>query len=109
MFPPERLAEGVFSPKAQIGGVASKSLLRGLPEVKSQQKTAFWKAESLSFSVLKELAPGEASIASYGDFESDRSAVGRLRRRVFGNSSKLVPLVLTNSRKRKNQEMSRNP
>ena len=27
----------------------------------------------------KELAPEDASIASYGDFESDRSAVGRLR------------------------------
>ena len=41
MFPPERLAEGVFSPKAQIEGVASKSLFRGLPEVKIQQNTAF--------------------------------------------------------------------
>ena len=28
--------------------------------------------------------PEDASIASYSDFESDRSAVGRLRRRAFG-------------------------
>ena len=41
MFPPERLAEGVFSPKAQIEGVDSKSLFRGPPEVEIQQKIAF--------------------------------------------------------------------
>ena len=33
MFPPERLTEGVFSPKAQIQGADSKSRFRGLPEV----------------------------------------------------------------------------
>ena len=61
---------------------------RGLPEVEFQQNIANWKAESLRNPISKELAPEDASIASYGDFESDRSAVGRLRRRVFGNSSK---------------------
>ena len=84
---------------------------------KFNKKIANWKAESLRNPISKELAPEDASIASYGDFESDRSAVGRLRRRtaspsdrsavgrlrrrVFGNSSKIAPLVLTNSRKRK--------
>ena len=62
----------------------SKSAFRGLPEVQIQQKIAFWKAESLSFSVLKELAPEDASIARYGDFESNHFVVGRLRRRAFG-------------------------
>ena len=38
--------------------------IRGLLEVKIQQKIAIWKAESLRNSVLKELAPEEASIAS---------------------------------------------
>ena len=75
-----------FSPKAQIWGVDSKSLFRGLPEVQIQQKIAFWKAESLSFSVLKELAPKDASIESYSDFESDHFVVGRLRRRASGGN-----------------------
>ena len=57
---------------------------RDLPEVKMQQHIARWKAESLRNSISKELAPEEASIESHGDFESDRSAVGRLRRRAFG-------------------------
>ena len=68
----------------EFWGVDSKSLFRGLPEVKIQQKMAFWKAESLSFSVLKELAREDASIASYSDFESDHFVVGRLRRRASG-------------------------
>ena len=38
---------------------------------------------------MKELAPEDASIESYSDFESDRFAVGRLRRRAFGG--KKVP------------------
>ena len=72
------------SSKTGFWGVDSKSLFRGLPELKIQQKIAFWKAESLSFSVLKELAPEDASIASYSDFESDHFLVGRLRRRASG-------------------------
>ena len=51
-----------------------------------QQTIANWKAESLRNSVSKELAPEDASIGSYSDFESDRSAVGRLRRRAFGGN-----------------------
>ena len=35
---------------------------------------------------MKELAAEEASIARYGDFESDCSAVRRLRRRAFGGN-----------------------
>ena len=62
----------------------SKSLFRGLPEVKIQQKTAVWTAESLSFSVSKELAPEDASIARYSDFESDHFVAGRLRRHASG-------------------------
>ena len=64
----------------------SKSAFRGLPQVQIQQKIAFWKAESLSFSVLKESAPEDASIESYSDFESDHFVVGRLRRRAFGGN-----------------------
>ena len=41
-----------------------------------------WKVESLRNPVSKELASEDASIGSYSDFESDRSAVGRLRRRA---------------------------
>ena len=62
-------------------------MFRGLPEVKIQQKIANWKAESLRNSVSKEFAPGDASIARYGDFEPDRFAVGRLRRRASGGKS----------------------
>ena len=36
--------------------------------------------------VSKESASEDASIASYNDFESDPSAVGRLRRRAFGGN-----------------------
>ena len=36
---------------------------------------------------MKELAPEEASIARYSDFESDRRAVRRLRRRASGGES----------------------
>ena len=63
--------------------VASKSLFGGLPEIEIQQKIANWKAESLMNPVSKELASEDASIESYGDFESDRgspsdaSGVGR--------------------------------
>ena len=59
---------------------------RCLPEVEMQQKIAFWKAERLSFSVSKDSALEDASIASYSDFESDRSAVIRLRRRASGGN-----------------------
>ena len=44
---------------------------------------------------MKELAPEDASIESYSDFESDRSAVRRLRRRASGenytNPDKIPP------------------
>ena len=63
--------------------VDSKSPFRGLPEVKIQQNIENWKVESLRNPVSKELASKDASIASYSDFESDRSAVGRLRRRAI--------------------------
>ena len=59
-----------------------ESPFRGLPEIEIQQQIANWKAESLRNSVSKELASEDASIASYSDFESDRGAVGRLRRRT---------------------------
>ena len=52
-----------------IPDVVSKSRFRGLPDVKIQQKIANWKAESLNFSVSKELAPEDASISRYGRFE----------------------------------------
>ena len=42
---------------------------------------------SLCCLVSKESAPEDASIVRYSDFESDRSAVGRLRRRAFGEIS----------------------
>ena len=87
------LAEGAkfneVSPKAHIGGVDSKSTFRCLPEVEIQQKIANWKAESARNPVSKESAPKDASIASYIDFESDRFAVGRLRRRAFGEKLRL--------------------
>ena len=67
-----------------VGGVDSKSLFRGLPEIENQQKISNWKAERLRNPISKELAAKDASIASYNDFDSDRSAVGRLRRRAFG-------------------------
>ena len=35
---------------------------------------------------MKELAPEDASIASYSDFESDDFVIGRLRRRAFGGN-----------------------
>ena len=66
--------------------MTSESLFRGLLGVKFQQKIANWKAESLRNSVSKELASEDASIGSYSDFESDRSAVGHLRRRAFGGN-----------------------
>ena len=43
-------------------------------------------AESARNPISKELAAEDASIGSYIDFESDRSAVGRLRRRAFGGT-----------------------
>ena len=64
--------------------VSIRNRCLGLPEVKIQQNTAFWKAESLRNPISREFAPDEASIESYGDFESDRSAVRRLRRRAPG-------------------------
>ena len=70
--------------KYRFRGVDSKSRFGGLPEIEIQQKIANWKAESHSFSVSKELAPKDASIARYSDFESDHSAVGRLQYRAFG-------------------------
>ena len=66
--------------RSLIWGVDSKSLFRGLPEVAIQQKIADWKAGRLSNPISKESTPEEASIVSYRDFESDRFAVGRLRR-----------------------------
>ena len=48
---------------------------------KFNKTIANWKAESPRNSISKELAPEDASIARHGDFESDRFAVGRLRRR----------------------------
>ncbi|MEC7901273.1 MAG: hypothetical protein VX385_05560, partial [Acidobacteriota bacterium] len=57
-----------FQGFSEIRGPDSKSLFRGLPEVEIQQKIPLWKAESLSFSVSKELASEDASIARYGDF-----------------------------------------
>ena len=68
-------------------GVDSKSPYRALIESIFAVLFSPAKAESLSFSVLKELDPEDASIARYSDFESDRSAVGRLRRRAFGDIS----------------------
>ena len=35
---------------------------------------------------MKELAPEDASIAGYSDFESDEFVVGRLRRRASGGN-----------------------
>ena len=61
-----------------------KSTFRGRVEVEIQQKASFWKAESLSFPISKELASEDASISRYGDFESDHFVVRRLRRRAFG-------------------------
>ena len=43
----------------------------------------------------KELAPEDASIASYGDFESDRSAIGRLRGRTAPPSEHFAKSVIT--------------
>ena len=54
------------------------------PEVENQQKASFCKAESLSFSVSKELASEDASISRYERFESDDFVVRRLRRRASG-------------------------
>ena len=53
---------------------------------KFNKKIANWKAESLRNSVSKELAPEDASIESYSDFESDHFVVGRLRRRASGGN-----------------------
>ena len=68
-----------------------KSRFRVLPEVEIQQKIAIWKAESLSFSVSKESAPEDTSIARSSDFESDASGVGRLRRRTAPRSDAVAP------------------
>ena len=81
----ERSDDGVVRSRNRwFWGVDSKSLFRGLHEVKIQQKITFWKAESLSFSVSKELECENASIARYKRFESDHFVVRRLRRRAFG-------------------------
>ena len=72
-------------------------MLRGLPAVEIQQKIANWKVESLTFSVSKELAPEDAFIASYGDFESDHFVVGRLLRRALWRlTQKKLFLLLAN-------------
>ena len=73
------------TPKASSDGVvSSKSPFRGLPEVEIQQTIANSKAESAGNPISKEFASEDTSIARYGDFRPDRSAVGRLRRRAFG-------------------------
>ena len=64
--------------KFSIHSVCLETSLRS----KFNKTIANWKAESLRNPVSKELAPEDASIESYSDFESDRSAVGRLRRRA---------------------------
>ena len=62
-------------------------------------RSKFNKAESLRNPVSKESASEDASIASYSDFESDRSAVGRLRRRAFGeNFIESIRYTFTNVR-----------
>ena len=60
----------------------SKSTFRGCLEVHIQHKAPFWKAESSSFSISKELAPEDASISRYDRFESDHFVVRRLN--IFG-------------------------
>ena len=62
-------------------------MFRGLPEVKIQQKTAFWKVESLRNPVSKESAPEDAFISRYRDFERDHVVLGRFRCRAFGGQT----------------------
>ena len=49
--------------------IDSKLTLRGRSEIEIQQEAPFWNAGRLSFSLPKELAPGDASISRYGRFE----------------------------------------
>ena len=58
-----------FNEVSEIGGVASKSLFRGLPEVEMHRKIPLWKAESQGFPSVEESASEDITIKSYGDFE----------------------------------------
>ena len=51
-----------------------------------QQKAPFWKAESLSFSISKELASEDASISRYVAFEISAFGENSLKFSAFGEN-----------------------
>ena len=70
--PAEKVAPSaeIATPPAEKGHFLSMKWRNGV---------ANWKVETLWNHVAEEFAPEGASLASYGEFESDRFAVGRLR------------------------------
>ena len=74
---------------------------------RNSTKTPFWKSESARNPISKELASEDPSIESYGDFEPDRSAVGRLRRRAFSGKKGPKPVFYVQKKGQKNENKRR--